>query len=97
MTLVYVDTDSGTWGSAESIVEIDLSSEEQDFFDRLSDSERCAVAKIMASNIDQTDFDVYSAHAAYLSEHGTCSLHLDEVPDCNTPGPDCTEHQGRCD
>jgi len=66
---VYVARD-GNWGTADDgdVVFVDLGTDEGDFLNDLTDDERWQVANLMITNRDQPGYDVWSAHAALMSE-----------------------------
>ena len=67
--LIYCDTDSGTFGVAEdNLIVLDLTEAEVEFLSELADDERSLIFRLVKSNYDQPEYDVYSAHAAMLAE-----------------------------
>lgn len=68
MAHLYFDTETGTFGAAEgNLVILDVTEDEVEFLDQVGDSIRNEIVKLMDSNRDQSEYDVYSAHAALVS------------------------------
>lgn len=94
---LYVDKDSGTYGAGESIIFVNVpEGDELEFFEELADDDRIAVAKRLASNTDQPEYDVYSAHAAVVSlrEEAANEHRYNPAPYCAKCGGPCEAHRG---